>query len=463
MADQTKDANDQATTARASRPVAESVGQLLQLQRLAGNAAVGAALRKGPAIHAGAPGSVPGEVITPGVVLQLQRLVGNTAVSRLITQSPTAVAVPVQRAGKAGEVDELDQPGNVRTLDHTRVPTRGNIAFEAAKPAGVIGGAAGGALGSGNFGIGSGIIGGAGLIDAGMTIHGGYSRRQAALAGRDLAGVSVGEGKMRSGGWGASGAAMGTTQAGLNIGKAAGSSLVTVGALGGLSVAGGGVMVLQGLWRMYKAAGKLSGLARRAMFTAAGERWKARVGNREKWKLGVGALKVALGALGIAAGALVIASNPVGWALGIAAAVAGGAWAITKIVGKIKDLWDRRKAKKEIAKRDPDGSKRKTAKALADAVVVECSTNARVAGEMVGALGTGRPGIAAAYLAAIDRMDATVGKATSPADFVKPSEDDKKAHDSFSLLGVLNIPPEEALSQSGQERIEKKLSVAESA
>ncbi len=423
--------------------------------------------KEGGAGLSGFDGSPSRSPLGPNSLLQLQRLAGNAAVTKLMTQSGGQAPLTIQRlkddgshdVEDDGEVDDVEEP-KAQEYDRSRVPTRGNIAFETGKPTAVIGGAMGGGLGSGNVGIGSEIIGGANLLDAAMTIRSGYSRSRKK---DDRAGVSLGESQMRTGGWGLGGGAVSSTEAGVNVGKAAGSHLAGLGVgAAGLGVVGGGITTLQGLWKMYKATGKLMELGRRSMLTADGHRWKERVGNREKWKLGVGALKVALGVLGIAAGALLIGSNPVGWALGIAAAAAGGAWALTKIAGKIRNLWERRKAKKEIEKRDPKGAKRKEAKVLADQVARECSTNARVAGEMVVALGTGDATVVAARNRAIEKMDAMVGKAQG-VELPRPTENDKRAHDSFSLLGVLNISPEEAQSLSGQERIEKKLSVAESA
>jgi hypothetical protein len=428
--------------------------------------------------------------LTPGAVLQLQRLAGNTAVSRLLSGSSPACSLRVQRLRE----DEEDL-----NYDRTRVPTRKAIGVEAAKPVAVLGGAGGAGLGTGNMYVGSEVVAGAGLIDAGLAVGKGYHRRRQAIAEQDVAGVSVGEAKMRSGGWSAAGSAAGTTQAGLNLGKSAGSTLAGLGVgAAAVGVVGGGLTALQGLWRMYKASGKLSDLSRLSMYTRDGKAWKERVANREKWKLGVAALKVAVGALGIAAGALLIGSNPVGWALGIAAAVAGGVWAISKIAAKIRDFSERRRVKKQLQAerntgspardadmpalepidqdvqadapqkeippaREGDSQKRNKARELADEVARQCSTNAKVASHMIGALGRGN----------IERyinwdawaMATAKGTDRTPHDRTprRPEEEDYRAVDSMSLLGVLNISPVEALSPSGQERVEKKLSVAESA
>lgn len=393
-------------------------------------------------------------------LLRLQRDAGNQAVQ-------SAVAT-IQRAPTEEEREQATAALYTMANNRARVPTRGNVALEIAKPTAVAGGAAGGFLGgnlgeAGNAGIATGVVGGAVLADAALTMRAGYSRRAAALKAGDKAGVSLGEGKMRQAGWTATGGAVGATTSGLRIGHAAGSAaggLLT--AASSLGIAGGIVTAADGMWKVYNAAGKLWNLGKQTIYTPKGESWKERVGNRLKWKAGVGTLKALLGGLGIAAGALAIVSNPVGWAVGLAAAIAGGAWAVTKIVAKISDYWQRRKKKKEIEQRDPDGSKRKQAKELADEVARELSVNAKTAGEMRGALQSGNAYNVQARLKAIAAMQATVGKADAAA-LPKATQDDKEQHDAVSLLAVLNIEPAEAKSPSGQERIEKKLSVAEMA
>ena len=122
----------------------------------------------------------------------------------------------------------------------------------------------------------------------------------------------------------------------------------------------------------------------------------------------------------------------------------------------------------EIDPKDPHAAERRQLKETADAVVRECSTNARVAGGMRGALQT----VGGDVSQKLDGME-LLWKIRSGEDpltdaaWVKESwgigEPHAPALDSAALLAVLNIEPEEALSESGQERIEKKLSLAESA
>src|SRR5205085_1738896 len=80
---------------------------------------------------------------------------------------------------------------------------------------------------------------------------------------------------------------------------------------------------------------------------------------------------------------------------------------------------------------DRHAAERKKVKAQADEIAREFSVNARVAGEMRGALGTG------AVPVVVDHLS---GKAGAP----QPSDIDFQAYDAWLLLGALNISPMEA-------------------
>jgi hypothetical protein len=412
--------------------------------------------------------------------------------------------------------------------DATRLPTSGNVAGEMAKPGavglaaeGTWGGTAShtGSFGGESMGAGMEVIPGIVVGDALMGMYSGHKRSAEAAVVGDQAGVSIGDSKFRANAQTAGSASLGAAGGGLKLGGIAsgayqtGGSMVQAGkhaanfahgtALGasaaGLGIAGGAIMVGQGLWKAVKAGKKLSALKKKVMLTDTGEKWKTRVNNREKWKLGLNVLKVAAGALGIAAGALLLASNPVGWAIGIGAAVVGGAFAASKIANKISDIGDRHKAKKqmrakisgqsedsefsvlehakkqapagEVDPRDPDGPKRKAIKKQADEVAQICSENARVAGAMITALQTGdlyrsnlavltKGDKAGQALPFKVKIDGGIGPDVEQE--IEIIKADIELADARNLLDVLNSKHEEALSESGQERIEKKLSVAES-
>lgn len=297
-------------------------------------------------------------------------------------------------------------------------------------------------------------------------------------------------------------------------------------AAGALGVAAGSAQVLQGLWRGGKAVQKLCRLTwgrAKTMLSVRGQQWKAAIVSAEKFKGAVAAMKITLGALGIAAGALLIVSNPIGWGIGIAAAIAGGVYAGAKIAGKLKNTWDRRKAAEAIAQgrkseevlgeglfergvegegaeeefeemREPRpraktrgemslpeakaagklSSKRgfagpapktpKTAEGKARSAAIQeanevsrlASTNARLADELRSALQTGEADVVHKALKEFQQNP----KADRAA--LIPGETERELHDAYLLLDSINVNLEEALSESGQDLIERKLSKVES-
>lgn len=119
----------------------------------------------------------------------------------------------------------------------------------------------------------------------------------------------------------------------------------------GLGIAAGSVLVAQGAWRGGDAFRKVCRLQwgrAQTMLSERGALWKRFVTNREAAKIAINATKVALGALGIAAGILILSSNPIGWGISIAAGVAGLGFAIIKIREKINNASAKDKARKEI-------------------------------------------------------------------------------------------------------------------
>lgn len=287
--------------------------------------------------------------------------------------------------------------------------------------------------------------------------------------------------------------------AGSNVAKAmaqgAGNTVLGTAA-GGLGVATGSVQVLQGLWRGGKAVQKLCRLSygRGAkVYSEAGKRWKAAILGAERFKLGMAAVKTALGVLGIAAGALLIVSNPIGWGIGIAAAIAGGIAAGVKINAKINDAKNRTRISQEIlASGDPEsavssaagtrrgalttksaGAKKLTErerskeeaerlKAIehANEVGRRASEYAVIAAEMRDALrnddriGDGQ------YLVLQTIQTMERDPQLDPAKLLVPESNAEK-YDAYQLLSSINVSDDEALSDSGQDLIEKKLSKME--
>jgi hypothetical protein len=279
---------------------------------------------------------------------------------------------------------------------------------------------------------------------------------------------------------------------------------------GALGIATGTITAAQGLWQSGGAAKKLWALrgASLEMLSQKGEVWKNRIKDREKAKLGLNSLKVLGGALGIAAGALLIASNPVGWALGLAGALTLGGLAAYKIYQKVKKYHKKQKNKDvvrqamaaesaqaeqavpqaeqpeldaqvgdasgrdapamggdgaEMAQADPANlspGQRKQGVELANRVAQRASKSAKVAGEMIAALRMGNP----------TNLVKALSQGMKWSDFKHFDNDDAdapvqrvdvEALDAATLLNVLKITPSTALSPSGQELIEKKMSATD--
>ena len=251
-----------------------------------------------------------------------------------------------------------------------------SLAEEIGKPSGagaVVGGVGAGTYLGGTANGATASLGGLLLGDTAMGIRKGVKMRDDGQEYDDKAMIELGNRKLKNQGSGFGAAAVSTAAAGVGIaatkagvassmtqagwtaaGKAGtvagGAALATGGAA--LGIVGGSAQVLQGMWRGGKAVMKLCRLAwgrASKMLSGRGPDWKQAIMSAEKYKAAIAALKTGLGVLGIAAGALFLVSNPIGWGIGIAAAVAGGVWAAVKIAAKIKDANDRRKAANDIA------------------------------------------------------------------------------------------------------------------
>lgn len=394
---------------------------------------------------------------------------------------------------------------------------------EVAKPTVALGASAGAGIGANMMAHGTTMAGGAGGLgvllagDAALGLNNARKMDNEADLYGDAAMSKQAGRKAKDQGWGLG---MGLASAGRG---AAGVAQVATGAAAtgtaamagaGLGIVGGGAMVLQGAWRGGQAVMKLCRLTwgrGGEVLSDAGARWKKVIVGAEKFKLAVNGLKIAAGALGVAAGALFIVSNPVGWAIGIAAAIAAAVYAGSKIIAKVSNANDKGNSKNKLDKqaaedatkskvggpknvknadggaidlakmgydpaqtrtagpqdrgkgfsqdkapKGPDDAARKAAIKQAEAVAQDASANARLAAEMREALSRGdKEFIQAALQAKVANPKMKLGEAI-------PKADDKQLHDAFVLLSSINIDPDQALADSGQDMIEKKLSKAES-
>jgi hypothetical protein len=396
-----------------------------------------------------------------------------------------------------------------------------SAAVEFGKPAGAMAAVGGVMLGTMLGGVAGGGETLPGILagDTSAGLKGGFGMAEDAKEFGDAGMANLAERKKKAQGMGLAGASISAAGAGtatafmkgtntLNVWDAAktGADATLGTAAGAIGVAGGSVQVLQGAWKGGKAIMKLCRLAwgrAKTMLSKRGEGWKKDIVRAEKYKAVIAAAKMALGALGIAAGALLIVSNPIGWGIGLAAAIAGGVYAATKIAGKVKNTYDRNQAAKKLLAdekpfddigtgptrkgigdrlesteagldwkdnkgfqkdygtaaddvgKTPRQKSRSEAIAEANKVGREASANAVLADDLRSALSQGDKGLVEMHLENAEKVkNYPMGQAIT-------NEVDRELHDAFLLLSSINVDPEEALAESGQELIEKKLSKVE--
>ena len=431
----------------------------------------------------------------PREVLALQQTAGNGAVQRLLASSTT-----VQR-------DDLEErlarrAAGVFSGKSAVVAGVGGEGAAIAAPGAAIGGAqglgdvmsggastslgsttavseAGGAFGAATGGLGT--IAGAGLIGYGL-----YKRHK---AGKDKAMRRLGARTARGGGWLLAGGAAGTALGGLEIAAktgAAGAALAP--AAFGLMVAGGAITAGKGLWKLGKSLKRLSDLGDVSPTTEEGRMWLAKAKDRAKTKAGVAGFKTVLGGLGIAAGALLLASNPIGWAIGIGAALIGGIAALASMRNKAKQVGQDAENKKGIsdaqkkeiaeARKKPEAKlqaaknpaeKKKAQEELAKATAAAHS-NLQVGMAMRSAALASENAEAAGEAARLGRRqgetEAPFRRGTnafrlSNRDTSVPTMKDFQAFDALQVASGMNISAEELRSASGAKLVQEKLAAAD--
>lgn len=209
----------------------------------------------------------------------------------------------------------------------------------------------------------------------------------------------------------------------------AGNVFTSVGA--GASMVGGAINLatgVHGFWSTRKHTKKLEEV--HLTSDAAKNKWLPHIQSQLGWRKRLLSLKSIGGAVGIAAGALLIASNPVGWALGAAAAAVGTGFVIAKIVKKLADNYKLRKA--QAAAPAQANLSADQLKQHSDSLTRSISKNAEIAGEM------------------IDAIRSVRRHGTSQLQL-------QLATDAIKILEALGIHEHEALSPSGQELIQLRL------
>lgn len=347
-------------------------------------------------------------------------------------------------------------------------------------------------------------IAGISLIDQISGMRGARQERREAVNHRDLAGAEIADKKYRDKGLAAARGTLKSVGTGTKVAGHFGGSLAGAGA--GLLTAGGAfggaagtVLAGQGVWRGVKAHKKVKALRAATMLTEEGKSWHAHILAAHVAKSRINATKVLAGAAGIAAAGLLLAglaATPIGWAIGIVAAVLGLGLVAGKIISKIlnsKQMHDATRPMQlalELRAASPDRRapspsrfqpidprqigtgfagvipgpneleqgnvvdptdipRRKAAIELSDQIAALASKNAFVASQLREAMRHGDP---AFVLEAIDagREQDIFGEA------------ERRLHDAYVLLGIMHIPPAAAMSDSGQALIATKLSKAES-
>lgn len=224
------------------------------------------------------------------------------------------------------------------------------------------------------------------------------------------------------------------------------------------------------------------------LLTGHGTRWRRRVVNRKKRAALLNGLKFAAAAAGIIGGTMLLVSNPVGWVVGLTAfaTLVGLGLSGMGLGKKVTDHWRTNKKIKELKKQEDtdkgsesdtgkqgkeevdtkgdfkhDGktpmtkSQRKKIKELGDKAARELRKNARYAHEMRVAL---RDGEAPYKDALVDQYDPKLGFRKKIKWNRMPLAAKKFSDASTITDTLLGVSVEEAMSSSGQQLIERKLS-----
>jgi hypothetical protein len=355
----------------------------------------------------------------------------------------------------------------------------------------------------------SGVTSGLGLVQSGLGLHYSKQREKESNLFGDEGGTKLSQDEGNNSKLGLTQGGLGLTQTGVKTasiikhgekgvmtlsdvtGKTSGmvSSGLTIGTEV-LGIAGHAISAVQSGYELFCATSKLWPKIKDKIVSAAGQRWRGRIMNRQKVKASMQALKLAAAGIGIAAGILVLASNPVGWALGIGAAVVGAGFALGKIGNAIRQAWKRRQARKELEKngdklglskqeleqrQNDQGDEQESSsqseessgktdkkqvteeerdkvKAMADEVAAMVSENAAVAREMHLAVKDGESSFFA------EKLRLTKIAPTEVPEVGSMNQQAQEYFDACTLVQLLKVSPKQAGSSSGSELLESKIS-----
>lgn len=352
----------------------------------------------------------------------------------------------------------------------------------------------GGGLGS------SFVTGGLGMVQGGLGLYYSGQRKEESNLYGDQGGKKLSEDEVKNN-------SLGLLQSGVGVGKTSlqttslvqngkqglmtmsdftgkTSGMVSTGLTIGtevLGIAGHVISGVQSGYELFCATSKLWPNTKSKLHSTRGQAWRARIMERQKVKSAMQTLKLLAAGIGIAGGVLVLASNPVGWALGIAAAAVGGAFALGKVVHTIRDTYKRRKGRKELEKngelglskqelderekrttsqdqdqKDPKKSvsqeERDRVKDMADRVAAMVSQNAKVAREMHLAAKNGEQPFLEEK-ARLSRLNVR-----EVPDIGQMSTEAQEYFDVGILAKLLNLDVKQVGSSSGTELLESKIS-----
>ena len=389
------------------------------------------------------------------------------------------------------------------------MPTRKDVGVEVAKPTFAVGSAGGGYLAAkdqptaqGAVGgsayhastggaVGSEVLGGLLLADSALGVWNGLSSRQEAEERGDTAGVRLGTRKAKSQGWGVAGGATGVAGGGIKLGAALGSTAVGLAsAAGGLGVAGGALTVAQGSWKILSGGqetvrsqpgqphdGKGQGVEDLRRGTGKTQGGDQRSQNRSRCSRH----RCRSTAHCLQPGRLGGRHSRVGCRGGVRRREAEqqDRRCLEPPERKEEDGKERRTrlaAKEQTPEQEEaDPARRKEVHQLANKIAQENSQNARYAAAMIATLQKGKEPSLDWLVSFRDRyfpddrdftqtraaLASIKGRRREQMQLLSLSDDDFERHDAQLILEVLNVDREAALSESGQDLIQKKLSVAE--